>query len=199
MGKVDSHIVVATGNASAQIEYWKQSVAASMHFNDMCIRLRVLSVTVLATFFAGAAVSTAQYPNGVISWLGIQAHLSAALYLIALVFVSALWLLDRSYYYQMLVATVTHSERIEMKVREVVHDMVDGPTLTETISAAIPRRSSSRIANLFYFTQVFLSAAMIYLAIQFELERAEIPIPAESSVSASAGPYILRDRFSDPR
>jgi hypothetical protein len=196
MGKVDSRIVVAAGNASAQIEYWKQSVAATMHFNDMCIRLRVLSVTVLATFFAGAAVSTAQYPNGVISLLGIQAHLSAALYLIALIFVSTLWLLDRAYYYKMLIATVAHSECIETRLREVIHDMVSGPTLTEAISAAIPRKSSSWIANLFYFTQVFLSVAMIYLAIHFELERAEVPIPVETASSAS-GPYLLRDRFDD--
>ncbi len=203
MGKFDSRIIAVAGNGSAQIEYWKQSVAATIHFNDMCIRLRVLSITVLATFFAGAAISMAQYPNGVIGFLGIQAHVSAALHLIAMIFVATLWLLDRSYYYNMLVATVGHSERIEPKVRELVHDMVRGPTLTQAISEAIPRAASSRIANLFYFTQIAIAAAMIFLAIDYQIERAEVPIPTPP-LNAGADtpytptePYLLRDRLSE--
>ena len=82
------------GATAAQIEYWKQGIGVSLHFNDMCIRLRILCLTVLATFFAGAAVSMAQYPTGVIHIFRFEAHLSAALYLIALMFVCSLWLLD---------------------------------------------------------------------------------------------------------
>lgn len=38
-------------------EYWKQVINVQMHFNDLCIRTRWLSLTVNSTIMAAAFVS----------------------------------------------------------------------------------------------------------------------------------------------
>jgi hypothetical protein len=168
MGKHDTHIAPAiVGNTAAQIEYWKHGISVSMHFNDMCIRLRVLCLTVLATFFAGAAVSMAQYPDGNVALFGWQAHISAALYAIAIVFVLSLWLLDQGYYYRLLLASVRASEDLEPKVKHLVHDLVPGHTLTQALTAAISRAASSSMANLFYGAQAVIAVLMLISALYY--------------------------------
>jgi hypothetical protein len=166
MGKHDSHPlpVAQADNSSAKIEYWKQGISVSMHFNDMCIRLRILCLTVLATFFAGAALSMAQYPNGVIRILWFEAHISAALYMIALIFVCSLWLLDQFYYYRMLIASVENSEHVEPKVKELVYDLVEADTITQRLTLSIPRQTSREIANVFYGVQALIALSLIVLA-----------------------------------
>ncbi len=168
MGKLDSSIQpVVSGNAAAQIEYWKHGINVSLHFNDMCIRLRILCLTVLATFFAAAAISMAQYPNGIISILWFQAHISAALYMIALIFICSLWLLDQAYYYKMLIASVENSEHVEPKVKALVYDLVAGDLITQRLTATIPRAASRSIANLFYGVQAGLTAMLFLTACDY--------------------------------
>jgi hypothetical protein len=169
MGKLDSSIQAdVAGNTSAQIEYWKHGISLSMHFNDMCIRLRVLCLTVLATFFAGAAVSMAQFPNGKVALFGWEAHISVALFAIAIIFVMSLWLLDQAYYYRMLLASVRSSEEIEPKVKHLVRDLVTGDTITHALSAAISRAASARIAHIYYGVQVGISCLMMASALAFD-------------------------------
>jgi hypothetical protein len=177
MGQADSRdtrimMAAAVGsNTAAQIEYWKHGINVSMHFNDMCIRLRILCLTVLATFFAGAAVSMAQYPNGVVSIFAQHVHISAALYTIALIFVSSLWLLDQGYYYKMLIASVENSEHVEPKVKALVYNLVEDETLTQKLTATIPRAASRSIANVFYGAQVGICALMLVSALAYGHER----------------------------
>ena len=160
-------------NSAAQIEYWKHGINVSMHFNDMCIRLRILSLTVLATFLAGAAVSMAQYPDGTIQIFGRTAHISVAIYAIGAAFVGSVWILDQLYYYRLLIASVENSEAVEPTVREIVSDMVKGPTLTNHLTASIPRMVSRTLATCFYSMQLIIAIGLIAWAFVFEP-----PVPA---------------------
>jgi len=161
----------AAQNPSAQIEYWKHGINVTLHFNDMCIRLRVLCLTVLATFFAGAAISMAQYPNGVAPLFGLHVHISAVLYFIAFVFVGSLWFLDQAYYYRMLITSVENSEHVEPRLRPVLSGLVEGEMITEALTSAITRRWSRTIANVFYGAQVGLCCLMLLSAVNYGRER----------------------------
>lgn len=179
MGKHDPSIAPAiSANAAAQIEYWKHGINVTLHFNDRCIRLRVLCLTVLATSFAGAAVSMAQYPDGRVALFGWEAHISAALFAIAIVFVASLWLLDQGYYYRLLLASVRSSEEIEDTVKDIVRDMVKNQPLTHALTSAVSRVASSSMANLFYGAQVFIAALMLWSALYYvPPSRADAPAP----------------------
>ncbi len=199
MGKFDSNIQpVLAANSAAQIEYWKQGISLSMHFNDMCIRLRVLSLTVLATFLAGAAVSMAQYPDGMIQLFGRMAHISAAIYLIGAAFVASLWALDQLYYYRLLIASVENSEAVEPTVRDVVYDMVKGATLTNHLTASIPRIMSRTLATFFYSVQLLIALGLVNWAFAYEPPaQIQPPPPNAAPIESAHLPDLLRGFTSD--
>jgi hypothetical protein len=174
------------GNSAAQIEYWKHGINVSMHFNDMCIRLRILSLTVLATFLAGAAVSMAQYPDGMVRILDREAHISVAIYAISAAFVGSVWILDQLYYYRLLIASVENSEAVEPTVRDVVYDMVQGATLTTHLTASIPRIMSRTLATAFYSIQLLIAVGLIAWAFTFEPPHENVVASAMAAPKAAA-------------
>jgi hypothetical protein len=191
MGKFAQSIAPApapAGNSAAQIEYWKHGINLSMHFNDMCIRLRILSLTVLATFLAGAAVSMAQYPDGMIAIFGRVAHISVAIYFISAAFVALVWILDQLYYYRLLIASVENSEAVEPTVRDVVYDMVKGPTLTTHLTASIPRLMSRTLATSFYSVQLLITLGLIAWAFVFEPPSSGAAQAADTAPAQVAAP-----------
>lgn len=69
-----------------------------MPLNDACIRLRVLSLSALATAIAGGAAALVWFPNAVLHVMGHSPHIAAALFATAGAFVLTVWLIDRLYF-----------------------------------------------------------------------------------------------------
>lgn len=89
----------------AIVEAWKQTIATQMHFNEMGMKLRGLALTLLAAILT--AESLVKPPGG---WLAICA---------ALISWVAFYLLDRWYYYYLLIGAVLHGEALELHAKEL--------------------------------------------------------------------------------
>ncbi|MBM4135133.1 MAG: hypothetical protein FJ245_15380 [Nitrospira sp.] len=89
----------------AIVEAWKQTVATQMHFNEMGMKLRGLALTLLAAILT--AESLVKPPGG---WLAVCA---------ALISWAAFYLLDRWYYYYLLIGAVLHGEALELRAKEL--------------------------------------------------------------------------------
>jgi hypothetical protein len=87
----------------------------------------------------------------------------------------------------MLIASVENSEHVEPKVKALVYDLVVGDTLTERLTATIPRAASRFIANLFYGVQVVLTLFMFVWACQYQLPRTAFTAdPAPTIIAESS-------------
>jgi hypothetical protein len=89
----------------AIVEAWKQTVATQMHFNEMGMKLRGLALTLLAAILT--AESLVKPPGG---WLAVCA---------ALISWVAFYLLDRWYYFYLLIGAVLHGEALELRAKEL--------------------------------------------------------------------------------
>lgn len=141
---------LASERLRGQVEYWKQIVAVQMHFNDMCIRTRWLRLTAIATLMAAAAVAAKDnikihVPCDWISPVG----LSSVLMIVALFVLLALWLLDRQYYYKMLLASVDYGEAVEGMVVQSLQITQGG--ITAGITQKVSRERAALVSFSFYF------------------------------------------------
>lgn len=97
----------------AIVEAWKQTVATQMHFNEMGMKLRGLALTLLAAILT--AESLVKPPGG---WLAICA---------ALISWVAFYLLDRWYYFYLLIGAVLHGEALELRAKELGFGLPGAP------------------------------------------------------------------------
>ena len=89
----------------AIIEAWKQTVAVQMHFNDLAIRIRSFALTAVAALLTASGLAQGQ---------GNRLVLVAALVLWA-----AFYLMDRWWYYHLLLGAVTHGLALEEQARDL--------------------------------------------------------------------------------
>ena len=89
----------------AIIEAWKQTVAVQMHFNDLAIRIRSFALTAVAALLTASGLAQGQ---------GNRVVLVAALVLWA-----AFYLMDRWWYYPLLLGAVSHGLALEEQARDL--------------------------------------------------------------------------------
>ena len=119
-----------------------------MHFNDMLMRARGVSVSIVIAVFGAAAVSIAQYPNQLIGLPGSRVHIAALVITFGLLLLVAVFVLDYFYYYRMLLAVVAATEALELESRQP-----NAPIelrLTSYISRSVTRRRAATVLCTFY-------------------------------------------------
>jgi hypothetical protein len=85
------------------LEAWKTTIASQAHFNEMGMKLRSFALTLVAAILTAESMASA-------GWLAVLA---------ALVCWVAFYLLDRWYYFYLLLGTVLHGEALEKRAREL--------------------------------------------------------------------------------
>jgi uncharacterized integral membrane protein len=111
----------AEGNVDQLIEVWKQTVGVQQHFNDLCWRIRGLALTAL-TFALGAAAIAAKDPVEV-DLFGWHLQLAAIVTFLGLVLWRAFYFVDRRWYHQLLIGSVTYGAALEARMIEAVPDL----------------------------------------------------------------------------
>ena len=87
------------------IEAWKQTVAVQMHFNDLAIRIRSFALTAIAALLTASGLA--------------QGENNRLVLVAALVLWVAFYLMDRWWYYPLLLGAVTHGIALEEHAREL--------------------------------------------------------------------------------
>lgn len=140
---------LAAERLRGRVEYWKQTAAVQMHFNDLCIRTRWLGLTAIATLLAAAAVSEKESISFALPFKLISSiELSSVLMLVSIMVLVALWALDIQYYYKMLIASIEYGEKLEESLTSALG--IDDKGLTAYITSQVSRERALLVSRGFY-------------------------------------------------
>ena len=129
---------------------WKVVIDTQMHFNDLIIRFRTLTLTTFAAL-VGAAITIAKTASLTEIELGILLGLPVVFWITA-------WLIDFFYYHRLLLGAVAEAKKFDQS-----------PTLakmgffgmTDCIRAHAPPRSSRVLLVIYYALPLVASAAIL--------------------------------------
>lgn len=138
-------------------ERWKEAIEVQMHFNEITIRNRTLVFTVGSALIAAAAGLREMS----ITWLPIVG-------IAAIIFLYIMYILDRGYYFPMLLGAVQHTTRLDKDYREHLSPIQAKMLgLTEEITNAVdgswPRKYSlsATIVSMCYLLPMLLMLAFL--------------------------------------
>lgn len=117
---------------SQVIEIWKAVVDVQRHFNDICMRIRGMFITILLAFFAAMGFLIDR--KLALEFCGIQLQFAI---LVAAFGIFATWLfyfVDRYWYHRLLVGSVKHAIEIEKKYSSEIPEL----SLSNAIGAVSP-------------------------------------------------------------
>jgi hypothetical protein len=138
------------------LEVWKVTIDVQKHFNDLCLRVRSIAVTVLGAFLAAAGYALREHQS--VTVLGKAASLAGLILLAGLICWTAFWLMDRLWYHRLLRAAVRHGRKVEQALVETVP--VIGLTCTiDDESPLLGMRAGHRLSVFYGFVAVLLFVA----------------------------------------
>src|SRR5262245_60739865 len=137
-------------NRAFAIEGWKKTVDVQMHFNDICMTVRNLAITLLT-----AAIGFAAYlmKEGVELDIGIaRVPLGVIVVAAGLAGWVAFWAMDRYWYHNFLKAAVIHAGRIEARWRQELPELLLSTTIgkASVVNIGDATFDSGRRVNIFY-------------------------------------------------
>jgi hypothetical protein len=128
------------------IDIWKQVIAVQMHFNDICMTIRNIAITMLVSAVGFAAYTTKD--NYQLVLFGWHVHLGALIALVGLVGWGAFWAMDRHWYHVFLIAAGVHAGEVEKRWHVVLPEMLLSSQIRE-YSGRVRFHSGQRL-NAFY-------------------------------------------------
>jgi hypothetical protein len=119
-----------------------------MHFNDMLLRTRSIGLSMVIAVYGAAIVSAGQFPDSSVTFVDHRLHVGVGIFAVGMLLLVALFLLDRCYYYPMLLAAVELAEEIERESGSAVQPIE--LKLTQRISASVSRPMAKFVLLVFY-------------------------------------------------
>jgi hypothetical protein len=95
------------------VEVWKTIVGVQQHFNDICMRIRSMFVTILIALFASIGFMLDKKMSVELGSMKIQFATFVPLF--GLFGTTLFYLIDRYWYHRLLVGSVNHAIQIEQK------------------------------------------------------------------------------------
>jgi uncharacterized membrane protein len=157
-------------------EIWKQLIQTQMHFNDLCVRIKWLGITIGSTII-GTSFVLLQDKKSHIAVLNdaFVVPTSSILLFLSFFFWLALREMDRNYYTKMLIASVDRAEDFERG--EQTESSGSLFYLTGFISKRVTRDHARKVNHRFY------SWFLIVIILSFLIS---VAIPNESLISRIA-------------
>jgi len=146
-------------NQLSYVHRWRAVIDTQMHFNDMLLRTRSIGLSTVAAVYSAAIVSRAARSQGVVL-SGLPVNVGSALLIFGIMLLGALLVLDRFYYYRMLVAAVQYGEEIERESGSPEQPIELG--LTRRISASVTVSSSSMALWLLYIIPMVAGIVLLF-------------------------------------
>ena len=135
----------------AAIEYYKTIISVQTHFNDMLIRTRWFGLTVIATLTAVSGATLSQTPDSNLSFIGVDFHISGLFAACGILVCLGLFLLDRVYYYRLLMSAVRQGADFERENAEMFKTIgVSNSGLTQNLSVKVPKLISDGIVLAYW-------------------------------------------------
>lgn len=144
------------------LKVWEVAINTQMHFNDLLIKMRTTVISIILAVF-GTAVIALKDINFKAQIFNCQVPVGIIVLVIGLVFLFAQFLLDRFYYFRLLLGAVNFTRSLDKKYKDA---QLLG--LTESITKSMPQWQASLILFIYYLIPFILGILAIYI-IQFKL------------------------------
>lgn len=119
------------------LEVWRTTIDVQKHFNEICIKIRSIGVTVLGGFLAVAGYSIKEG-----NW-----SLAGSILFAAMLCWIAFYLMDRVWYHTLLQSAVIHGEQVEKDLGQSIPNI----GLTTRLKADSHAIGTSAAVRLSYF------------------------------------------------
>jgi hypothetical protein len=139
------------------VEVWKKTVDVQQHFNDLQLRIRNLAITVVAAIVSASGLTLVQKLH--ITFLGADFPVAVFLQATALASWGAFFVMDRYWYYRLLLAAVGHGVSIEKSIKKSLPEI----GLATHISIEIPEKHTTSLMYLFYAIGAAILSVLIVL------------------------------------
>jgi hypothetical protein len=146
-------------NQLAYVQRWRALIDTQMHFNDMLMRTRSIGLSMVIAVYGAAIVSAGQFPDSSVTFVDLRLHVAVGIFAVGMLLLLSLFLLDRFYYYRMLLAVVEHTEEIERESGTSVQPIE--LKLTQRISASVSRPMASFVLLVFYAVPFLIGLAFL--------------------------------------
>lgn len=145
-----------------KLSYYKHVIDVQTHFNDMLLKTRTLGLTIIISLLAVAGSSIAQGKAHFVTILCIRLHIAGVFGLCGLLLSILLFLIDRQYYYKLLIAAVGVSAKFEQDNSDMFREIgADQNMLTTALSAKISRQRSSQLVILFWMIPAVICGILV--------------------------------------
>ncbi len=151
-----------SGNMANDIEIWKQAIETQIHFNELIIKMRMTVISIIITVFGAAGIALKDL-NIYAQIFQHKIHISIVIITIGLIFLIVQFIIDRFYYFKLLLGAVKFTEALDKKYAS---RSIFG--LTTEINKTISHTMSGFIVIVYYFIPFIMGIVAIYL-IQYKL------------------------------
>ncbi len=131
------------------VDIWKKVVDVQMHFNDLCLRLRTVAVTVLGALL-GAAAAAFKF-GGIVFIFKSEVPTTAIFFAISIIVWFAFYLMDRFWYHELLRGAVHQGEIIETDLIDKVPAIALAKKIREQSHLSLNMRAANKL-NIFYLS-----------------------------------------------
>ncbi len=121
------------------IKVWEKTVAVQMHFNDLCLKVRNVAISILGVLLGAAAISFRFAGSS-------QASIFIA---VAIVVWMAFYLMDRFWYHELLKGAVHHGLTIEKILEEKIPTITLAHTIREQSHSSLGMNAGKKL-DIFY-------------------------------------------------
>jgi hypothetical protein len=144
---------------------WKTVVKTQMHFNDMIMRARATGISVVMAVYGAAGFTVGKFPGQYLGLDGIRFHASIPIIIFGLSLLMAIYILDRKYYFRLLLGSVKRGLEIDTAYRQ---EQVAGTRLfgmTTLITSEVSQEQAEHYLNGFYLIPMVLGVLfLVYMS-----------------------------------
>ncbi len=132
-----------------QISIWEKVVDVQMHFNDLCLRIRSFSISILGVLLGAAAI--AYRFAGHISIFDYKIPTASIFIAISVVVWLAFYLMDRFWYHELLKGAVHHAQKIEETLKKFTPEIELANSIREQSHKSLKMNAAKKL-NIFYLS-----------------------------------------------
>ena len=159
MAASDQQLLQEDRNQLAIVQRWRGVIDTQMHFNDMLMRTRSIGLSMVIAVYGAAIVSAGQFPDSSVTFVQLRLHVAVGIFAVGMLLLLSLFLLDRLYYFPMLIAAVELGEEIERESGCAAQPIE--LKLTQRVSASVSRRTAKFVLLLFYAVPFVVGLAFL--------------------------------------
>jgi len=136
------------------IKIWEKVVDVQMHFNDLCLKVRNVAISILGVLLGAAALS--------FRYAGSD---QAAIFIfVAIVVWIAFYLMDRYWYHELLKGAVHHGQEIEKSLKEKIPAITLAHTIRDQSHSSLGINAARKLDFFYFGIFAILIVAFVFTA-----------------------------------